>query len=353
MKEKLNTGTLTLVLINVMYVKLLLAVPRNIILTAGNAAWILCIYVTLLQLLLLFLISKVYDFSRNLMDIKGGVFKIITGILTTVFLILSMSSVVKIYPETVKIILLKNTPIELVYIIFSVAAVIGAYMGIEALGKICSLFQPIATVIMVLCFIFLIPSMHLYNLTPVLGKGIKSIGINGLTILSVFSDIFLIFLITPDGEDRKKIEKSGYKAIIIMGIVLTATMLGYSMIFPYDVSENFVLPIYNTVRLIQLSDFFGRFEAFFEFVWSISVLIYFSVYLYVLSIVWKKTFDLKYNKPLIAPFMCFIALFAYSSVSYIEQNRNFTFYSVVLILLSLVLPVMSQLVKSRERRREE
>ncbi len=352
MKEKINITSLTLVLINVMYVKLLLVVPRNIILAAGNAAWILCIYVTLLELLLFFLISKVYDLSRNLMDIRGKVVKKIIGILATAFLVLSMSSVVKIYPETVKIILLENTPTEIVYIIFSVAAVIGAYMGIEALGKICSLFQPIATIVMVLCFIFLIPNMHLYNLTPILGKGIKGIGLNGLTILSVFSDIFLIFLIAPEGAEQKEIEKAGYKAIIVMGIILTAAILGYSMIFPYDVSEDFVLPLYNTVRLIQLSDFFGRFEAFFEFVWSISILIYFSIYLYALSEVWKKTFDLKYSKPLIAPFMSFVTLLSYSSVSYIEQNNNFTAYSVILILLSLLVPLISQLAKTRERRKE-
>ncbi len=350
MKEKLNITSLSLVLINVMYVKLLLVVPRNIVLAAGNAAWILCIYVTLLELLFFFLISKVYDFSKNLMDIKGVLKKVI-GILAGAFLVLSMSSVVKIYPETVKIILLKNTPTEIIYIIFSVAAVIGAYMGIESLGKICSLFQPIATAVMVLCFLFLIPNMHLYNLTPVLGKGIKGIGLDGLTILSVFSDIFLIFLIAPKGVESKEIRRAGFKAIIIMGFILTIAMLGYSMIFPYDVSEDFVLPLYNTVRLIQLSDFFGRFEAFFEFVWTISILIYLSVYLYALSFVWKEAFDLKFQKPLIAPFMSFVALLSYSSVSYIEQNRNFTVYSIILIGLALLLPVASCLIRSRERRK--
>ena len=351
MKEKLNITSLTPLLINIMYVKLLLAVPRNIILAAGSGAWILCIYVTLIELLLFFLISKVYDFSKNLMDIKGGSVKKVIGVLATVFLVLSMSSVVKIYPETVKIILLKNTPTEIIYIIFSVAAIIGAYMGIESLGKICSLFQPIALFVMVLCFLFLIPNMHLYNLTPVLGKGIKGITLDGLTILSVFSDIFLVFLIAPYGEDRKKIKRAGYKSIIIMGIILTTAMLGYSMIFPYDVSEDFVLPLYNTVRLIQLSDFFGRFEAFFEFVWSISVLIYLSVYLYALSFVWKEAFGLKYKNPLIAPFMCFVALLSYSSVSYIEQNRNFTIYSGILIGTGFIVPIIAQLIRNREEKR--
>ena len=351
MKEKLNITSLCLVLINVMYVKLLLVVPRNIVLAAGNAGWILCIYVTLLELLLFFLISKVYDFSRNLLDIREKAFKKIIGILAAAFLVLSMSSVVKIYPETVKIILLKNTPTEIIYIIFSLAAIIGAYMGIESLGKICSLFQPIATAVMILCFLFLIPNMHLYNLTPILGKGIKGIGFDGLTVLSVFSDIFLIFLIAPEGTDRKKIQHAGFKAIIIMGGILTIAMFGYSMIFPYDVSEDFVLPLYNTVRLIQLSDFFGRFEAFFEFVWSISILIYLSVYLVALSFVWKEAFDLKYEKPLIAPFMSFVALLSYSSVSYIEQNRNFTVYSIILIGLAFLVPLVVQLMRRRERRK--
>ena len=348
--EKLSNKDFTAILINVMYVKLLLAIPRNMINIAGNAAWLLSIFATLIMLLLFYILTKLHDFSSPVLNIKSTPWRLIIGIITTITLLLSMASVVKVYPETVKIILLKNTPIEIILIIAAIVASLSAHIGIEPLGRICSLFQPIAAVISVLCILFLIPHMEPTNLTPLLANGGGKIFINGLTAVSGFSDIFLLYILAHNTKEPKKLIKTGYKAIIIMGVIMTTVMLTYCLIFPSGISQTYLLPIYQMVRLVQIGDFFGRFEAFFEFIWSISILLYYSIYLYTLSVVWQKTFNLPYSKPLIAPFMAIISLIVYLSGPYVQLNKNYVWYASVLIAATGIIPLISTFIKKGEER---
>lgn len=346
--EKLCQKDLTSILINVMYVKLLLAVPRNIIVIAGNSSWILCILATLIMLALFHILTSVYKFPLPITEIKNKPLQICIGIASTVFLLLSMSSVAKIYPETVKIILLQDTPVELIFLIIGIVAVAGAYIGIKPLGRIISLFQPVALTVMLICLILLLPHMNIDNIMPVLSEGIVS-G-KALTAVSSFSDIFLIFILPRDNEN---IRKTGFKAIIIMGLIMTITIFTYCLIYPHNISRDFVLPFYQMVRLIQVGDFFGRFEAFFEFIWSISILSYFSVYLYSLSILWKKIFNLEYHKPLLAPFMIIISVLVYNSASYTELDKNFIWYSSILIISGFIVPLAAGLIKKYEERKNK
>ena len=329
-----------------MYVKLLLAVPRNILVIAGNASWILSLIATLIMLVLFHIITGRGSFTTPIINIKNRTIQVIVGIMSTAFLLLSVSSVAKIYPETVKIILLQDTPIELIFIITGAVTVLGAYIGIKPIGRVVSLFQSIALAVMLLCFILLLPHMHIRNITPVLNKGIVSPG--ALTSVSAFADIFLLFILPGEGIN---IKKTGFRAIIIMGIIMTLTLLSYCLIYPHSISADFVLPFYQMVRLIQVGDFFDRFEAFFEFIWSVSILAYFSVYLYALSILWQKIFKLPYHKPLLAPFMIIISLTVYNSPAYTELNRNYLWYSSILILGSVMIPLCAGIFKKYEERK--
>lgn len=346
--EKLCQRDLTSILINIMYVKLLLAIPRNILVIAGNASWILSFIATLVILVLFHIITSSGSFQTPLTEIKNRTVQIIIGIMSTAFLLLSVSSVAKIYPETVKIILLQDTPIELIFLITGVVTVLGAYIGIKPIGRIVSLFQPIALTVMVFCFILLLPHMHISNITPVFNKGIVSP--RALTSISAFADIFLLFILP---NDKVNIRKTGFRAIITMGIIMTLTLLVYCLIYPHSISANFVLPFYQMVRLIQVGDFFGRFEAFFEFIWSISIMAYFSVYLYALSILWQKIFKLQYHKPLLAPFMIIISLLVYNSPAYTELNRNYVWYSICLIGGSFIIPLSAGIFKKYEERKSK
>lgn len=347
--ETVEKKELTNILLLVMLVKLIISYPRKIVEVAGNSAWIVSIYVTVIMLLIYYVITKVYDFSRPVLEkaeLNGGkTVKFIVGIIVFVSLLLTMTSITRLYPESVKIILLPKTPIEVIIMLFSAAAIAAVYCGISAIGRVVAIFLPIAGIIMGICILLLVPHMDISNITPLFGTGYKRIFVNGLEFLSSFSDLLVLFLINIKSGDRKYAAKCGYKAIIITGTVMTVIIFAYCAVFPYDVSQFFLMPYYQMTRVAQIGEVLTRVEALFEFVWTIVVMLYFSVYLYVLCNIWSDMFNLKYYKPLALPIMISVAYLALIPPIYLEFDDNFVWYSILLVSVSVLIPITTGILE--------
>ncbi len=306
----------TSLIINAIIVKMLLTYPRNLVLNSGNAAWIQVLYDLLITLAIFWAITSTYKTNKNIITLaeeRGGkTFKIITGLLLVVILSANLISVVRIFPETIKLILLQDSKVELLLLIFAVVIIIGAYAGIESIATIHFLFLPIADIIMISFLLLLLPYYKADNLFPILGNGLKSILFSGLNSLSLFSDIILLNILLPYIENYNEFKKAGYRAILIGGIASFVIMLAYCSVYPYPASNEFIMPVYQLTRMIHLSSFFSRFETFFQFVWSILILLYAAFYICVICFVFQQTFSLEFHKPLIAPVV--IILFTISLI---------------------------------------
>lgn len=301
----LQRKKLTGIIINAIVVKMLLTYPRNLILNSGNAAWIQILYSLLLTIFIFLVTAAAYRGRKNVIETAelcgGKLLKIVTGIIVTVVLVLNVISIIRIFPETIKTILLQDTRVELILLVFAVITIIGAYMGIESITTVNFLFLPIAGVVMIAFLALLIPYYKFDNLTPIFGNGVKSVFLTGINSMSVFSDIILLNIYLPYMDNYSDYKKSGLKSILIGGVVAVLTVLAYCSAYPYPESKNFIFPVYQLTRMIHLSSFFSRFETFFQFIWSILVMLYAAFYVYSICYVWQITFNLKFNKPLIVP----------------------------------------------------
>lgn len=349
--NKISDKDLTSVLINVVMVKLILFYPCRTVNIAGNSSWIVSIYVTLVMLFVFFVMTRVYDFSETVTEklrrCGGDALRIAGGLLIIFVLIASMCSFMRIYPETVKIIFLKHTPIEFLVFLTSAAAVFGVYCGMQSLGRVISIFLPAAGVIMAATFLLLIPHMELSNLTPILGPGIKTIFADGLTVVSGFSDIIVLFII--DSENGREKIKTGYKTILISGTVITLILFAYCSVVPYDVSQHYLMPIYQMTRVIQIGEFFSRFEIFFEFIWTILVMLYFSVYLYAICNVWSEIFKIPYHKPLAIPFATIVFSLSLMPGSYLEFGGHYMWFTVTVLCVTMLMPIVVGLCDGGKR----
>ncbi|MCC8169024.1 MAG: endospore germination permease [Oscillospiraceae bacterium] len=321
----LQRKKITSLIINAIAVKMLLTYPRNIILNSGNAAWIQILYNFIIAILIFALTAVLYRGKKNIIELAdscgGKSLKIIVGIIVFAILSANLISVARIYPETIKTILLQESSVELIIILFAVIIAIGAYMGIESIATVHYLFLPIAGIVMVSFLLLLIPYYKFDNLFPILGNGAKSIFIDGFNSISVFSDIILLNIFLPYMENYSEFKKSGFRVIIIGGVIAFLITLAYCSVYPYPSSKNFIFPVYQLTRIIHLSSFFSRFETFFEFVWSILIMLYAAFYMYAICYVLQITFNLKFHKPLIVPLTIIIfgaAILPSSFMKFIE-----------------------------------
>ena len=349
----LHRKEITTLLINAIFVKMLLSFPRNIVANSANSAWIQLLYNTAIALLIFFITAKVYKEKKSVIDIADEKFgkwlKIPVGILISVILIVNFLSIIRIFPETVKIVLLNETDITVIILLFALAAAFGAYMGVESIAQIHYIFFPIAFTIFAAFVLMLIPFYDIDNIMPVMGNGADKIFLNGTAGVSLFSDIIILNLLMPHAKSINDVKNGGYRAILIGGGISVAVMLVYCLVYPHPVSEDFMFPLYQLARIAHLSSFFSRFEAIFQFMWSILVLLYASLYLYMICFVLQQTFALEYYKPLIFPVTVIsysLSLLPGSIVDTVNIERTINTF---IFPLSFIIPLVFGFFTGRRR----
>ena len=152
---------LTGVLITVIVVKMLLAYPRELVLVSGQAAWIQVIYVSLVALALIIVTNQIYTHKLSIIDLAqmagGKGLRIIVGTLIFLILLANFSTVARVFPESVKIVLLQNFNADVITIVFAITSGIGAYMGIRSVARVNYMFLPIAGSAFIGFLLLLIP----------------------------------------------------------------------------------------------------------------------------------------------------------------------------------------------------
>lgn len=324
----LKKKELTSILINAIHTKMLLTFPRAVVMNSGNAAWIQLLYNFAVAAALFFITITLYRSKKSVIELAdmfgGRALRIIVGMAIFVLLTLNFVNVIRIFPETIKIVLLQDMRLEIITAIFVLAVILGAYAGLESIARIHYLFLPIAAIMFLVFIAMLLPYYDFDNIMPIFGNGAKSILVSGFNSISLFSDMLLLYVLIPSSQNLDEAKQSGTKAFLIGGGVSVIIIFAYCLTHPYPVSGEFMLPVYQMARMIHLSSFFSRFEPFFQFVWTILILLYSALYIYVISYVWQITFNLKSEKPIIIPaaLICYaIAMLPESIISGIKAQQ--------------------------------
>ena len=217
---------------------------------------------------------------------------------------------------------------------------IGAYIGLEPIARVNNMFMPLAGIVLLLSLILLIPYFNINNIFPILGNGVYSITVKGINTISLFSDILLLNILLPYCENSSEAKKErlesnlykcNYRSSHFTVILLNLSLSGFKRI--YD-------SVYQLSRVIHLGNFFSRFEVIFQFVWSILVLIYSSIYVYALCYVWQITFDLKYYKPLILPVVIISGIVAVLPSSVVDLVKSERLENIIVYPVAFLLPIL-------------
>lgn len=358
----LEKKELTAMMINLIVVKMLFTYPRFMVINSGNAAWIEMIYVSLIALALYLFIDWLNrkTESKNIFELSqkigGKGARIVVGIILSVVLIINLSVNIRIFSECIRTILLPNTPTSMVMLFFIIAISFGAYMGIYSLCRVHALFVPIAAIVMIGFLIMLIPDINFSNIFPLVGTGTKNVFLSGLKSISIFGDIMIIYIIAPFCKNKRDIKTSGTRAIILGGLIAGAMLLLYALIYPYPISQEFVIPVYQLARIAKVGQYFQRFEAFFEFIWSIAMMLYASLLLFVISYTFSETFETKYHRETILPMVLLSASLGFVPTNFVTLlSDGYEIYNVLFPLMFIVPAAVGGIYnyKNRESRKKK
>lgn len=366
MDKKITFGKweATFIIVNLICTKIFLNFPRFMAETAGTAGWLLAIYLSVLAFIAFFIIVKLYKpfEGKDLLDIGeyigGNAGRIIVGTIVLGFSLYIVSVILREFSEDMKIIGLTVSPLSFVMFFFLIGIIVSSYIGVEGIARYSVIAVPIISVGFLLILVGASAYVDFTNILPLFGNGTNAILGKGFFKISVFSELLFLFILIPFIKTHKNFKAVGYLSIGISSVFLTLGAFVYTAVFSYPTSTESFLPIYQLSRLINYGRFFQRVESFFVIIWATAAFVYLSISFFIILYVFKKTFKLKYHRPLILPF----AILTYT-ISLMPQGlqqaisletkyfRNISW--VITFVITILLLLVARVVWKRRKKREE
>ncbi len=208
--EKIGFGEALCILIIVTLSHLILTLPKAIIQSQGSSSILNIMYVSIIVLIIIFFITKLYKNFRgkDILDISsfllGRWFKFIIGLAFIAYYIFAASLLVSNTSENLKTMYFHNTPISFIVLFLLLAAGFINKLGPKAVIKCNLIIVPPIIVILVLIFLANSRNLSFTQVFPILGYGAKNTFVNGLSNIYAFSSISFLFLIMPLLKDYKR-----------------------------------------------------------------------------------------------------------------------------------------------------
>jgi spore germination protein (amino acid permease) len=278
----------------VMVNRIILNLPYSILKTTGSGSVINLIYIGIIGLLFVLAINKLFKKfpSSDIIDLAefcGGKFlKTIVGIFFICLFFLTLFTTLIDFVNLLKIIYFNNSPIIFITLFFILALLIANLIGFRPIIKNICLILPFTILSIIVTFFSVYKDFSFNNFSPILGDGIESVFLTGLTNLFSFSIINFFFFFKPLLKNSFDFSKVTIISFIISWALLFVTMLSLLTSFPVSNDVDTINFIYLLARKVSFGNFLQRTDALFILLWILSIFSYLSIITFLLNSVFKK-----------------------------------------------------------------
>ncbi len=300
---------------------ILLNIPKIILEQTGSSGALNIIYVTILGLIFICLLIKLYkNFQgKDILDISkyvfGSFFQKLIGIIFLLYMLFISSTLLRNLAENLKIIYFQDVPINNILLIFLISIVFVNLLNPRSVIKCNSIIVPLILIIVVILFLGNTGNFVIERFFPLLGYGAKETFLYGSTNIFIFGNIIYLYFLMPILKDMKDFNKVAYSAVIITSILLLVSVVSLLLMFPFVLTTQGNMPTYLVSRQINLGQFMQRADAFFLLIWIITILSYLGIALHFIVNIFKKITNIQDTKPMV---YCFAALIF--SVALLPRN---------------------------------
>lgn len=338
--------------------KIFLSFPRDMALLGDAAGWIIVLLSGLLSLSgFFFLNALIKKFpSQNIIEVSyrvtGPIFGAFFGFLIFFFFLANSSLIIRKFAETFILAILPRTPISIIIFFFLGLLVYGTLQGIETISRTAWFYGPYLLIALATILFFSLFQAHPLFLTPILGTGPLSLIKNSLPYMSMFSEILLLTLISPQIRKKKKLFGIGFFGILVaLSVNLVVTMVTI-MVFNYTSAARLIFPVFQLTRLIFFGEFIQRVESVFVFLWFFTAGIQLCGLFYGSVISFAGVFKIQNYRPLVFPMAIIVftlSLIPSSMTEVIKINDFFlnNFYTSIAFGIPFLLWLLTVIFKKR------
>lgn len=211
---------------------------------------------------------------------------------------------------------------------------------IETFARFSEIFFLLITLVFIIFFIFLCPSLKVSNLLPLthydIGLAIKST----YPVIGVWCYVTLLFFLGEHMKNKQEIKKLRKQCLFFLSLMTTLMMIFVLGSLGYEMTQRMPLPFFNVTKLISVLEMFNRFESILLAIWVAADYILIVVFALIIMHIGKSLFDLSEAKYFSTPviFLGYVgSLYIASSHIELEQFSNEIGLSAN-ILFFLILP---------------
>lgn len=286
--------------------KAFLGYPRMVTDWGLTAGWLVVLFSGLLSIVFwLFIAGVLARFpGKPLTEITELTFGPFLGlginIIVFLYLLFSTSNVLRLFSEASTLTVLTETPVNILALLYLLAAWLAAYYGIEAIFR-CSYFSfPLISIGVVLVLLLLYPYFDLKMLFPLMGSGMGPVLMSSLWGTSAFSEVVLLtYLVRYFSFNPQRLKNVGVFSISYIMFFFIVIVMVYQMVLPYPTGSETLVPFYQLSRSIFLGHYFQRVEVFFVIFWTFTAFLWIATGLLVGAIILQDTFKLPFYRPLL------------------------------------------------------
>lgn len=293
-EQKIGSIEAIALIITVMINHIILNLPKSIIKSTSSGAIINVIFISVVALGIVYLICQLLkNFpSFDIFDIAkflgGKWLKTLIGILFLCYILFTASIVLRNFSETLKIIFFPRTPVMIIMLLILLSVVIVNKLSFTPIVRANLFFTPAVLFSIFFIFVANIENFTVQRALPILGNGVVTTFLSGLSNLFAFGGISYLYFIPPYLKETKDLSKVAFSSVITSGVFLLMSVSTLLLMFPLVTSSEEVTPLYFASRFIEFGRFFQRLDAIFVFIWIISMTSYLSISLYFATSIFQK-----------------------------------------------------------------
>ncbi|WP_017378940.1 GerAB/ArcD/ProY family transporter [Paenisporosarcina sp. TG-14] len=316
---------------------------------AKQDAWIASIISVCIALILVWIYKTLGSLFPNMslveysQKILGKWLGKITSVLVFIYALLLTALTLREIGDFVVTLILPETPIESILILFISVVIIGVRYGLENIARTSELFFPWVLFLFLIFFLFLVPEIEIQKIQPILAKGIKPIlGATFFQIGFPFLELVLLLMIFPYVNRTREAGKAFITGTLIGGIILVLITFLSVSILGAESTANEIYSTFSMAEKINIADFIQRMELILTGIWFLIIFLKLSICYYVSVLVLAQTIQISDYRPLTLPLgliLVILSLVISPNISYYHTfiSDIWTPYS---LMFGLILPLL-------------
>lgn len=290
-KEMISIHQFTVLIILITIGDAILVLPAIVTEYAKQDAWLSTILALVFGLLIVYLFTVVGSLYPKLnlvqysIKILGKWIGSIVSIFFLIFLFLSATAHVRELGDFITTQILIQTPIQVIHFMFIFLIIMGVRSGLEPLARTGELLFPIVFLFLIILFTLVLPNVHFDWVRPILAGGIKPL-LKGTLVATAFPfmELVVFLMILPSINIQKKIRKGFFIGTIIGGVVLILVVLLCIVVLGEAATSRNIYPTFTLARVIHIGQAIQRIEGLIALIWTITVFLKISLYIYAFHI---------------------------------------------------------------------